>query len=83
MNKETRLFIWGVILVIFCGLTAFDIAANLIRGTEKTDAISVLALIVTTAAAIRGAFYIHKRQNKYYAIRNRNKSDRRIRQRTV
>ena len=59
MNKETRSFIWGVILVLVCGTgTAIGIS-KIIDGTFKILPDAIL-IFFTLCGVVSGAIRLHK-----------------------
>ena len=59
MNKETRNFIWGLILIIICG-GALSIHLTQIINEEHRDIIDNLLMIGAIPGVIIGLIQVHK-----------------------
>ena len=59
MNKETRNFIWGLVLLIICG-TALSIHLTQIINEEHRNIIDNLIMIGTIPGVIIGLIKIYK-----------------------
>jgi hypothetical protein len=60
MNKETRTFIWGLILLLLC-TTGFSIhLIEMVNGTWKCNAWQMFLFIGTTLGMIIGAIKVSR-----------------------
>jgi hypothetical protein len=60
MNKETRIFIWGLVLVLICGTALAIHIAEMINGTWRFNALQSFMLFFSAVGFICGGININR-----------------------